>query len=182
MFQLPPADSSALIGNYQVDASRRAGGLEGYPKPGSWRYVPLNDYQKRLAVLLADQERARNELAQLKQLDAGWDGDRAEKISPGAIVAAHAALEKLLPIAPAPAIVPNVNGTASLEWDTERGYAHLELSSKAYSFLLATKGRQAVGMKGLGPAPYVHIANMIGPALFDTPSGDTSTTVIVYSA
>lgn len=181
MFELPPVDSSALVGNYQIDASRRAGSLEGYPKSGNWRYVPLSDYQQHLASLFADQERARNELSQLRHLDAGWDGDGAERINSGAIVAAHAALEKLLPIAPAPAIVPNVNGTASLEWDTELGYAHLELSSKAYSFLLATKGKKAIGMKGQGPAPYAHLANMIGSALFDTQSGDTSTTVIVYS-
>ncbi len=182
MFELPPVDSSALIGSYQIDTSRRAGSLGSYPKSGSWRYVPLNDYQKHLAVLLADQERARNELAHLKHLDAGWDGAGAEKINVGAVAAAHAALEKLLPLAPAPAIVPNVNGTASLEWDTERGYAHLELSSKAYSFLLTSKGRKAVGMKGQGAAPYAHIANMISSALFDTQSGDSSTTVIVYSA
>lgn len=181
MFEHAPVDSSALVGTYLTDESPRAGSLESYPKSGNLRYVPVSDYQKHLALLFADQERARSELSQLKDLETGWDGDGAERINSGAIVAAHAALEKLLPIAPAPAIVPNVNGTASLEWDTELGYAHLELSSKAYSFLLAAKGKKAIGMKGQGPAPYAHIANMICSALFDTQSGYTATTVIVYS-
>src|SRR5262249_9038864 len=57
------------------------------------------------------------QLTQLLRLQDGWDGAGASAISPSAVILALYQLQRLLPDdAPAPAMVPTIEGGLQAEW------------------------------------------------------------------
>ncbi|CAK0770257.1 conserved hypothetical protein [Gammaproteobacteria bacterium] len=73
---------------------------------------------------------------EFQAMPADWDGYGALAISGQTVSNAHAALEKLLVVAPVPDITPNPNGTISLEWESRYGVAHLEIGKTRFSLYI----------------------------------------------
>jgi hypothetical protein len=98
--------------------------------PAAW-YMPAANYQVQT---FAEFEAARESIEQLAFPEANWDGYGALPISLEAKSNALTALYALEKTAPAPAVIPNANGTLSFEWETELGVSHLEIGRTRYSF------------------------------------------------
>jgi hypothetical protein len=106
-----------------------------------------------------------------------WDGDGAPAVTPQVIAHARGALEQFVTFCPPPGIVPNVNGTFSLEWETDRGYAHLEIGDRSYAFFLKASELCPIGMKGPIGFDFGPLGYLIQSLLFSG-SADHSTTRI----
>jgi hypothetical protein len=66
-----------------------------------------------------------------------------------------------------PELIPNPNGTLSLEWTNASTRAHLEIGEKLYSFLLKGAGRTPLYASGeLGQLELSNLAAIIAEALF----------------
>jgi hypothetical protein len=70
---------------------------------------------------------AQTKVDEFSTMPRGWDGYGAEAI--GAVTGGHTknALSIFSVQLPMPDIIPNSNGTLSLEWETKAGAAHLEI-------------------------------------------------------
>ena len=74
-----------------------------------------------------------DEFAAMKE---NWDGYGAARIAEAASNNAKSALSRLLGVTPCPDLSPNPNGTISMEWEGESGYAVLEVGNSRYSFYM----------------------------------------------
>lgn len=177
MFDAVANEPMSVRDYFSEYAGTRGGGITS----GPFTFTALSNYAAGGPSLSADQERARRDMKAMADLRTGWDGEGAPAISPITLAEASSALEQLLARAPAPDIVPNINGTISFEWETDLGYAHLEIGSQSYSFLLARKltGKR-VGARGRLPASADYICRLLSAELYAA-AGNSSTTVIVYA-
>jgi hypothetical protein len=85
---------------------------------------------------IADTFSAESRLKELAALGGNWDGYGAAALSPTTVGNAKLLVQSILDTVPLPEISPNPNGTISLEWEAERGYAALEIGQTRYSFFL----------------------------------------------
>jgi hypothetical protein len=79
---------------------------------------------------------AQHEIEKLASMPADWDGYGALPISGPTKDNAKRAIALFSMLAPFPDIVPNSNGTLSFEWETQTGFAHLEIGQTKFSFYL----------------------------------------------
>lgn len=96
----------------------------------------------------AEFEAARAAVEQFAAVEANWDGFGALQISEDTKRNALTALSRFESIAPAPAVIPNPNGTLSFEWETEEGIGHLEIGRTRYSFYIRPSIGDAFLMDG----------------------------------
>ena len=87
-------------------------------------------------------------LERLSELEVDWDGYGAEPLPERVISHTRAAIKVLADGAPMPELIPNPNGTLSLEWTNASTRAHLEIGEKLYSFLLKAPGRTPLYASG----------------------------------
>jgi hypothetical protein len=92
------------------------------------------------SAYISDRERALNAVLSMASLEDDWDGYGAAAIPPDIIRMAYAIISSLQDYVPAPEISPNPNGTISLEWENERGRAHLEIGRTRYSLYFKREG------------------------------------------
>lgn len=173
-----PNVSNVLAGDHQVAFEERQAAVStsGFQN----RFFIAQVYEDTEGSLV-DREYALSEVNALCRLPGNWDGDGATPINEGAIEHARGAIQELIRRIPAPEIVPNVNGTISLEWETDAGYAHLEVASKTFSFLLKIHGSSPIGMKGSVPPSYRTIADLIGNTLYGSRQDNSVTKVVVFT-
>lgn len=81
-----------------------------------------------------------DELAEVSELQDGWNGEGS--LAPSHVVLAN--VVRVLSAMPVPLstldLTPNDNGTVSLEWETEFGYAFLEIGERKYGLTLSGVG------------------------------------------
>lgn len=123
----------------------------------------LNAYDKVLRAEISDTEK---KLLELTSMDENWDGYGALRISQKTISNARASLKNLLRMAPVPDITPNPNGTISLEWETERGVAHLEIGKTRFSFYLKPRSGKPVFDDGPAKQIPANIGEIVSVFLF----------------
>jgi hypothetical protein len=82
----------------------------------------------------SETESVRKAINEASYREPNWDGFDALPISNEIRGNAVAALNTLARNTHAPAVVPNPNGTFSFEWETDYGFAHLEIGKTRYSF------------------------------------------------
>ena len=99
-------------------------------------------------LALVEQASANDVLDQLADMPANWDGYGALRIHPDTIANAKRAVERLWKHIPAADITPNPNGTMSLEWESDRGTAYLELGRTKFSFYIKPRGGGITTLEG----------------------------------
>lgn len=135
----------------------------GYMLPPSLRphsYESLT----RLTPALLDQEWINDQLLDLASLPNGWDGEGAAAISDNIVNRVKTILSQTRSLAASPDLIPNTNGTISLEWESDDRFIHLEIGENDFSLLLGSSGTPPRGMQGLG----LPNAGLLGPLLSQT--------------
>lgn len=84
-------------------------------------------------------ERIKNYIKSLRNLEDGWDGYDAVKISQKTIDNASKIFSEILAKGPIANVTPNSHDTISFEWENNQGSAHLELGIEKYSFYIDIK-------------------------------------------
>ena len=116
-------------------------------------------------------------LEEMARLPDNWDGYGGLPISKGAVANARAALSSLLAAVPLPDITPNPNGTISMEWETERGVAHLEVGATRFSFFLQPRVGGSTYAAGLASSiPVQSLGALIASALFSIEASQLAVT------
>jgi len=73
-------------------------------------------------------------------LEENWDGYGASKIEALALEKARIIWRYLADRLPVlPDVVPNPNGTVSFEWESDKGWAHLESGNKTFALYIKPK-------------------------------------------
>jgi hypothetical protein len=110
----------------------------------------------------------RQRLTELKLLQAGWDGEGAEPISPLTLKMAQGVGLRLLGRTFPPEITPNTGDTLTFEWESDAGSALLEIGHTTYSFLMKTNsGKRTTDMGSLGDTTDIdNLGSLIQRTLF----------------
>lgn len=91
---------------------------------------PLDRITDALAKLIEVEPDPHRSLNALAAQAPGWDGGSAAALSPQAVARAHGLLHLTAhPHLAQPTVVPNPNGTVSLEWSTGRGRVEVEVGA-----------------------------------------------------
>lgn len=90
----------------------------------------------------------RQEIESIAGLRENWDGCGALQVAERTVRNAKAVLAGVMRDSPLPDIFPNPNGTISMEWETERGVANLEIGRSRYSFFLTPTAGPATYAQG----------------------------------
>lgn len=129
----------------------------GVVKVGHYTKFNAADVRLDLGIVFDQWERFLVTIDEFSAMGANWDGYGAAAIGEMACANARAALSSLLAVAPCPDLSPNPNGTISMEWESESGYAVLEIGNSRFSFYLKVGTRKLPSVAGN--------ANEISPAL-----------------
>lgn len=114
--------------------------------------------------------KAISEVKELAALPEDWDGYGAPRISTETAKNTVGALKVLLAKAPAPDIMPNPNGTLSLEWESLKGVADLEIGRTRFSFYIKPSVGVPILKDGLADNIDRDIGELIGSVLFSEQS------------
>ena len=76
-------------------------------------------------------------LDELALLETDWDGYGAPPIAAEALEKARVLWSRLSKILPQPDVVPNPNGTISFEWESDKGWANIEIGKKSFAVYVA---------------------------------------------
>jgi hypothetical protein len=87
-----------------------------------------------------------DQIAEIARMPDNWDGYGALTIKAATRRNAISALRSVLISAPIPDITPNPNGTISFEWETDLGFAGLEIGQTRISFFCKTKSADPILM------------------------------------
>lgn len=79
-------------------------------------------------------------LPSLANLPVNWDGYGAEPITPECVAHVRVILATLPEYAPSPEMFPNPNGTITLEWETDKGIASVEVGNTHISSFIEIDG------------------------------------------
>jgi hypothetical protein len=107
-------------------------------------------YHQCLAYSAAELEHAIQQVKELQGLPQGWDGEDGIQISAEAAGRTTRALFALACQVPVPEVIPNSNGTLTLEWSTRSGRANIEIGKTRFSGYV-----EAIG----GPTGYFNGTN-----------------------
>lgn len=146
--------------------------------PSVWVMPRLSYFGSRLADFGA----ARAAVERLSFTERDWDGDGALPISEATKLNALAALNILEASAPAPEITPNPNGTLSLEWETEKGVAYLEIGRTRYSFCILPRDGSAILIDGISDDVSSTVGIIVDELLYDRSHTASGFTELVYSS
>lgn len=123
--------------------------------------------KERATVL--NQELSRESVGLLEEIRAlgdNWDGYDAIAVSQSAADAAMSVLRTFASILPSPDISPNPHGTISLEWESERGLAHMEVGSATFSLFVRPTTAASIHREGSHRAIGRYMGSEIQSALF----------------
>ena|SRR5216684_5762 len=123
-------------------------------------------------------EAARQEIEQIAALDANWDGYGALRIQEQTKRNALAAVELMLLWAPVPDIVPNPNGTISMEWETDSGIGHFEIGQSMYSFYIERQDGDPILSDGSAGDVVPQLGLVISSVLFPVTPGAAASTIV----
>lgn len=101
-------------------------------------------------------------LDNIGSLDEDWDGYGALRIFKECINNTKGFLYSLPLKYGAPEIVPNPNGTLSLEWENSNGQAHLEIGITQYSFYMKLTSGEVLLDKGMVSDLPFKVMNLLG--------------------
>lgn len=139
------------------------------------------DYQKYPGALLAELPIAEAKVDEIELMAENWDGYGAIQIAHETAKNVKAALSRLCNLVPIPDITPNPNGTISLEWESTKGFAHLEIGRTAYSFYIKPRSGQPVLADGYADQIGSDIGNWLADMLFPVKSGTETITTIRFT-
>ena len=108
------------------------------PSHSEFDFFNLNRSSLPTAAIIyqcPDRAEARQILSEIKELEEGWDGYGAYKISEEACDIANTILHTIPYNRETPDIVPTANGTISLSWDSQNNSFHLEIGKTMYSYV-----------------------------------------------
>jgi hypothetical protein len=117
----------------------------------------------------------------IASLADNWDGYGANKIAQETAHNTKVALSRLYKFAPIPEMTPNPNGTISLEWESNQGFAHLEIGLKSFSFYIKPRYGQPLLADGNADSIDADLGRWIAVMLYPTQSGAETITKISYS-
>ena len=126
----------------------------------------VNYSQIRGEVRWSEISDSTRKISELASMDENWDGYGALRISPETTSNTLSCLDNLLRVAPVPDITPNPNGTISLEWETERGVAHLEIGKTRFSFYLKLRSGKPILADGLAKHIPEYVGGIVSSFLF----------------
>jgi hypothetical protein len=133
----------------------------GLQTKNKWQLVTSVFKSNMPSSEIAYAKKVLNDLERLNELPMGWDGYDALQIPTECIDMAKGLLRLLPSGLASPEVVPNPNGTISLEWENEKGRAHLEVGSLRYSFYVKPLYSQTVPICGENE----HLLSQIPPVL-----------------
>lgn len=118
----------------------------------------------------AETEFVRKSVDELAYTEPNWDGYGALPISGETKSNALTALRAFANTAPPPTVVPNPNGTLSLEWETDHGIGHLEIGKTRYSFYVKPNAGRAILSDGEADKIGGFLATFVEGVLYPKPS------------
>lgn len=180
------AFEAVALTNFDLKAG---GNVAGRVAPVACKEVVLGRDVSADGLLLPKETRQRVEMLasyldvdRLATLQDNWDGYGAIRIDGDTIKNTKAALASILRAAPAPEIAPNPNGTISLEWETQRGTAHLEIGKTRFGFYLKPVGEQGSVFDGDPRGALDGLGAVIAAVLFPPVKSAVAITKLAYTA
>jgi len=145
--------------------------------PTSADFALVESYLPRRAqpCAFSAQLSAERQIADFSDMQAGWDGHDAVPIAAAVGYNSLLALQSILSHAPLQDITPNPNGTISFEWDTDFGFAALEVGQSRISFFVKSQTGSALFLDGTAndlPTIAIKAGIMVADTLF--PSHNTA--------
>lgn len=114
---------------------------------------------------------AKENIEHLVAMEEGWDGYGSLRIPQKIADNAIAAIEKIfLRISRLPDIVPNSNGTITLEWETPDGEANLEVGITRFSFLVQATNGKPIVREGIATNIPDWVGELIAEVVFPLPN------------
>jgi len=83
-------------------------------------------------------------LDSLRRLEENWDGYGASRMEAAALEKARIVWRRLSADLPMPDVVPNSKGTVSFDWESDKGWAHLEIGNKTFAYYVAPEGAEPI--------------------------------------
>jgi hypothetical protein len=123
-------------------------------------------------------EAARESVERNVYAQANWDGYGALPVSSETRKNALSALSGLEHLAPAPAVIPNPNGTISFEWETEKGIGHLEVGRTRFSFYIRRTSGIPFLLDGSAVDQIYGLGPILSGELYPTPSQPAYTRIV----
>lgn len=119
---------------------------------------------------------------EFRSMGENWDGYGALTIADAVATNAKRALVTLLTVAPCPDLSPNPNGTISMEWESESGYAVLEIGNTRFSFYLRVGTRKLPSLAGSANEISFSLGLQISEGLYPRvqSSGDRLASIIAF--
>jgi hypothetical protein len=123
----------APISNYRAITDRQPELPYGYVKPCVSHGVSISLEKKRARL------EAYLVLTEMEKFTLNWDGYGANPIGKSCIANARSVLGALHSWIPSPDIIPNPNGTLTLDWETEEQFLSLEVGATRFSTFWESK-------------------------------------------
>lgn len=137
------------------------------------------DFHLRSGIRWIEAKEASNQVNGFAAMGPDWDGYGAEQIAAEVARNAIRAFEVLAPFVPLPDFSPNANGTISLEWDNDIGFAHLEVGKTRFSLYAKNVSNSRLSCSGdLGQLD-MELGRRLAELIFSTHEQAAALTAIV---
>lgn len=111
---------------------------------GQWAIQPPYAFLLAMNRRHAELGAVLSAIRELGKLGSNWDGYNALSISHSVVENVERFLAGLNLMTPMPTVLPNPNGTVSLQWEDGNRFAHLEIGKTRFSFY-GLRGEERVG-------------------------------------
>jgi len=162
-----------------IDFTHRAAVIAPYTERPIQPYLTY-DLNKYRGAMRGEIPLAEAKINEIELMEANWDGYNAIIISSDTSKNAKNAIGKLCSYVPIPDISPNPNGTISFEWETQDGFAHLEIGRTKYSFYIKPRTGKAILADGYTKNIEINIGKWIAEILYPSTRGSETITKIIY--
>jgi hypothetical protein len=100
-------------------------------------------------------------LDELALLEANWDGYGSSPIATAALEKARFLWPRLSAVLSHPNVVPNPNGTISFEWESDNGWANIEIGKKTFAVYVAPKNDEPISQTRCLPDDEIRLSEAI---------------------
>lgn len=125
-------------------------------------------------------------LEELATLPTDWDGHGAIPIAMGTVSNVRVMLSSILKAVTSPEVTPNSNGTVSLEWESNLGFAHLEIGLTKFSLFIKPISGTSTFLDGVTTvlqAEHIsEIGALVANVLFPRSTNTTQLTRLQFAA
>ncbi len=162
---------SALAHGYEGSDSSH---ISAEPLEYTWEMFKGDNVLSPLGSQFYEKNAIGNELRELALLEDDWDGNGGVSVSSEVISKTESLLNRIPTTIPFPDLVPNPNGTISLEWESDDRFFYLEIGDRDYSFIRGKSGEVTKGYQGQGIPSASLVFVFASAAVCDSPNNMTS--------